>query len=150
VPPSEDIGEVLVRVAKDGATSSGGTTDLIEKPAGLAELPRVDRVGNEGIDLRLRHQGVKRDRIHVHPAVGGAGAIRRRPSPGAASEVVLPGSVEALQSVGGLRDARVVVAVKETSCVSPGHALSVLDESPEISASPALGCLPALAGKEAE
>jgi hypothetical protein len=37
VPPLEDVGEVLVRVAQDGAASGGRSTDLVEEPKGAYE-----------------------------------------------------------------------------------------------------------------
>jgi hypothetical protein len=141
---------MLVGVAEDGAPSGGRGANFLEATTGLAELLRIEGIAEQGFHLCLGNQGVKRDGVHVHPAVGGPGPVCCGSSPSAPAKIVLSRSVEALQGVGGMGNARVVVAVEETYRVPPSHLLGVFDESPQIGAASPLRCLSALTGKEGE
>ena len=150
MPPAENVRQIFIRIPEDGAPPGGGGTYFFKDSTGLAEFLRINGLAEQSVDLFQGHESVERDRVHIHPAISGARPVCRGSSAGAPAEIVLSGSVEVLQGVGGLRNARIVIAVEETFGVPPGYLLGMLDETPESGAAPALWRLSALPGEECE
>ena len=85
---------------------------------------------------------------HVHAAVRGAGAVGCGAVSRATAQIVLSKSVQFFDTIGSLRNARIVVAVKKTGGITASDFLCILDKSPQIGTLSALRSPAAAIGKK--